>query len=297
MLIRGTNTGIAWHASNPAGTDQYPDGTGFFCVIGACWTDATSLGPVDFMLTYAGRRRPHGLHAAGERRRAELADARERFQLQGPVRQDRHRPHGRRLQQERHCDGLHDRRPRRRSRRDDLDRAGERLLEGHAAPDPQGGHRRLRRPRGRPQRVVAAAATLRIDRTEPGNGAPRAGFATKKALLGSKLPVRASWSTGTDTGGAGVWKYEVAKTTDGGAHWTSLGATQKQSLDYFASASGTLQFRLRAIDWAGNRGPWIKGSVQTPRLVQQIELARALQQRLDDPRVAGVLRRFGQAVG
>ena len=269
MLIRGTNTGIAWHASNPAGPDQYPDGTGFFCVTGACWTNATSLGPVDFMLTYQG---DGGLDGSTPRASvvAPNSPTRSSASLTGSG-----------------STSLSPASPQATSARwgppagaSSASRSRTERIRSWTVPisgcsqgtlllrlkantvssvDPVSG----------PSAVVPAAAWLVIDRTKPKNGAPRAGFATKTKLLGSKLPVRASWSTGTDGGGAGVWKYEVSKTTDGGAHWTSLGTTQKKNLDYYASASGSLQFRLRAMDWAGNRGSWVKSSVQSPRLVQQ----------------------------
>ena len=269
VLIRGTNTGIAWHASNPAGIDQYPDGTGFFCVIGACWTDATSLGPVDFMLSYAGD--------------GGLMGSTPRASVVAPSSPTRASAFSYKVQFDKEVNGL---------AAGDFSKTGTATGCVIGVPVPDGtrttwtvpvthcsqGTLLLTLKAGSvtsddpvigPSATVPAAATLRIDRKNPSNGAPRASFATKKALLGTKLPVRASWSTGADTGGAGIWKYEVAKTTDGGAHWTSLGTTQKSSLDNYVSASGSLQFRLRAIDWAGNRGSWVKGSVQSPRLVQQ----------------------------
>ena len=59
-----------------------------------------------------GRHLARVLHPPGERRGAQLTDARELLQLQGPVRQARVRPRGRRLHQERQRDGLHDPTPR-----------------------------------------------------------------------------------------------------------------------------------------------------------------------------------------
>jgi hypothetical protein len=269
VLIRGTNTGIAWHASNPAGPDVYSEGTGFFCVIGACWTDATSFGPVDFMLTYQGD--------------GGLMGSTPRASVVAPNAPTRSSSFSYKVQFDKEVSGL---------TAVDFSKSG--TASGCVIGAPVADATRTTwtvpvsgcsqgtllltlkansvvsdDPVPGPSATVPAAATLVIDRTKPKNGAPRAGFATNTPLLGSKLPVRASWSTGTDAGGAGVWKYEVSRSTDGGAHWTTIKTSQKLNLDYYASASGTLQFRLRAIDWAGNRGSWIKGSVQNPRLVQQ----------------------------
>ncbi|HEY3335558.1 MAG TPA: hypothetical protein VGK16_10030 [Candidatus Limnocylindrales bacterium] len=271
VLLRGTNSGIAWHASSPTGPDQYPDGTGFFCVVGACWTNATSLGPVDFMLSYEGD--------------GALMGSTPRASVVAPSSPTRASAFGYKVRFDKPVSGL---------TASDFAKSGSATGCTIGAPVADGSrttwtvplsgcsHGTLgltlrahsvlsddTSPVSGPAAPVPAAATLTIDRTKPANGKPAAGLATKSTLLGSKLPVRTSWSTGTDGGGAGVWKYEVAKTTDGGLHWTSLGTTQKRSLDAYASPSGTLQFRLRAIDWAGNRGAWVKGPLQTPRLVQQ----------------------------
>lgn len=269
VLIRGTNPGIAWHASNPTGPDQYANGTGFFCVTGDCWSDATSLGPVDFMLAFEsdewlmGAKPRASVVAPSSPTRASAFTYKVQFDtpVSGLTASD--------FIKNGTATGCTIGAPVADASRTTWSMRVSGCSQGTLLLTLKANSVTSDEPLSGPAITVPAAATLTIDRTRPRNGAPRASLATNTPLSGTKLPVRASWSTGTDSGGAGVWKYEVAKSTDGGVHWTSLGTTQRRTLDNYASPSGTLQFRLRAIDWAGNRGAWVKGTVQTPRLVQQ----------------------------
>jgi len=269
VLIRGLNKGIAWHASSPGGADPYANGKGWFCVIGACWTDSSPSGAVDFTLTVNGS--------------SALDLAPPRVSVVAPNGPTRASSFSYRMIFEAPVTGLTS---------GDFSKSGTAAGCTLGAPSSgDGGQIWTMGVSGcgqgtllltlkanavksaddqvaGPTTATPAAALLRIDRTKPLNGAPRAGFATG-GVLTSKLPVRVSWAAGTDNGGAGVARYEVARSTDSGGTWTSLGTTQKVALDVPTSPSGTLQFRLRAIDWAGNRGAWVKGPFLHPRLVQQ----------------------------
>jgi hypothetical protein len=75
--------------------------------------------------------------------------------------------------------------------------------------------------------------------------------------------------TGADTGGSGIGHYELERSTDGGATWLSLAAsTSALQATTSVPSSGTVAFRVRAVDLATNVGAWSTGAILTPRLVQ-----------------------------
>jgi hypothetical protein len=94
---------------------------------------------------------------------------------------------------------------------------------------------------------------------------PRTGV----VLSGTSIPLRVSWS-GADTGGSGVIGYELGRSTNGGTTWTVVsGSVVTTAFDLTAPSTGTVRFRVRAVDRAGNTGAWATGLNQSPRLVQQ----------------------------
>jgi hypothetical protein len=79
---------------------------------------------------------------------------------------------------------------------------------------------------------------------------------------------RISWK-GADPGGSGVERYELAKSTSGGAY-TTVSTTLARPLAYQSLQPGrSHRFRARAIDFAGNVGAWVYGPTITPVVVQQ----------------------------
>jgi uncharacterized protein YkwD len=54
---------------------------------------------------------------------------------------------------------------------------------------------------------------------------------------------------------SGLRSYEIARRIDDG-EWVSYGATKATSLTAIWSRGHTYQFRVRAVDWAGNWGGW-----------------------------------------
>lgn len=54
---------------------------------------------------------------------------------------------------------------------------------------------------------------------------------------------------------SGLRSYEIARRIDDG-EWVSYGATKATSLTATWSRGHTYQFRVRAVDWAGNWGGW-----------------------------------------
>jgi hypothetical protein len=123
-----------------------------------------------------------------------------------------------------------------------------------------------------------------------------AALRTGVSLFGKALPVTISWA-GADTGGSGVARYELQKSLSFGhddhddryndhddrhdghdrddddddhdAKWWTVSSTlTAPTTNLTVSTSGSIVFRVRAVDKAGNIGAWAVGSVLTPRLVQ-----------------------------
>lgn len=69
--------------------------------------------------------------------------------------------------------------------------------------------------------------------------------------------VRLTWS-GSDTG-SGVERYEIGRSTDGGA-WVPQMTGHGASTVVIAATGHSYRFRVRAVDWAGNVGAWASGA-------------------------------------
>ena len=119
--------------------------------------------------------------------------------------------------------------------------------------------------------VLVRARSVLVDRTAPTGSAPSASPRTGAALAGSALPLRLKW-TASDGGGGGLDQYELARSLNGSATWTMLSAPTS-TVDLNASSLGTVRYRARAVDVAGNVGAWAYGPTLTPRLIQQTSTA------------------------
>jgi subtilisin family serine protease len=119
-----------------------------------------------------------------------------------------------------------------------------------------------------PPAVIRGRSVL-VDRTAPTESAPSASLHTGAALSGSALPLRLNW---TASDGGGIDRYELARSLNGSATWTLVGAPST-TVDLTAASSGTVRYRSRAIDLAGNVGAWAYGPTLTPRLIQQTSTA------------------------
>ena len=62
--------------------------------------------------------------------------------------------------------------------------------------------------------------------------------------------------TGQDTGGAGIRHYDVQSRLNGGAWQNWQTATTATSANFTGVNAGFYEFRVRAVDWAGNVGAW-----------------------------------------
>jgi hypothetical protein len=126
--------------------------------------------------------------------------------------------------------------------------------------------------------VVGAAETVTAtfiastDGTPPTATAPTLTPRTNVPLAGSSLPVTIAWS-GTDAGGSGIAGFQLSRSTDGGATWSTPLAIAGTSITTTVPTGGTVRFRVKAVDVATNEGAWATGPVLTPRLVQQTSSA------------------------
>jgi hypothetical protein len=106
--------------------------------------------------------------------------------------------------------------------------------------------------------------------TAPTTTAPTGTLRTTAALTGTGIPFRLAWAGSDNPGGSGIGHYELDRSTDAGVTWTSLSASLvTASYNVTVPSAGTISFRVRAIDVAGNIGAWATGPVLSPRLIQQ----------------------------
>jgi alpha-tubulin suppressor-like RCC1 family protein/subtilisin family serine protease len=116
--------------------------------------------------------------------------------------------------------------------------------------------------------LASATLALSIDRTLPASSAPSQSLRVGATLGTSSIPIHLAWS-GSDGAGSGVATYTLERSTNGGP-WTSVASTLvTRSADVTVAASGTVRYRVRAVDKAGNVGPWATGPTLTPRTIQQ----------------------------
>ena len=123
--------------------------------------------------------------------------------------------------------------------------------------------------------AAVAALVLILDRVAPTVSGLSVGVATGVAAGCDPIPLRLTWS-GSDAGGSGIARYELARSTDGGASWGVVSTTiTTPTADYASNPKGNRRFRVRAVDAVGNVGAWVTGAVVKPRLTQQTASAIA----------------------
>jgi hypothetical protein len=98
-----------------------------------------------------------------------------------------------------------------------------------------------------------------VDKTDPTTTKPKNAFASNAAKWDGKIPVRFTW-TGSDTG-SGVDRYVAAISKDGGAYSVISNSLPSPALTRYLPAGHTYRLRVRAVDNAGNVGPWVAGSI------------------------------------
>lgn len=107
--------------------------------------------------------------------------------------------------------------------------------------------------------VAVPAPGVTIDRTAPTVTPPAVSLRTGATVTGGNIPVTLAW-TGSDTGGAGIARYEYAQSADGGVTWDLTRPATAATLATTLNGYGDTRVRVRAIDKAGNAGPWATGA-------------------------------------
>jgi hypothetical protein len=99
--------------------------------------------------------------------------------------------------------------------------------------------------------------TIALDSVAPTVTLPRHGFVTASAIVSGRITMRMPWSGSDAT--SGVARYELNQQTDGGA-WAIVSTTlTSPTMDRAVAPRHAYRFRVRAIDQAGNIGPWVLG--------------------------------------
>ena len=117
--------------------------------------------------------------------------------------------------------------------------------------------------------AAVTAATVIIDRTAPAASSLAAKPSTGAVLSGTSIPLLLTWSARDNVGGSQLARYELAQSRNGAAWKTVSTSLRSPSVTVAAASSGTVRYRVRAVDAAGNIGAWANGTTLSPRLVQQ----------------------------
>ncbi len=105
---------------------------------------------------------------------------------------------------------------------------------------------------------TAITVTVTLDTTAPTGTAPTHMFVAGSTVTSTELiATRFSWS-GEDAV-SGIARYEAAITTDEGPHTPLELNLAAPTLTVKLAAGHTYRFRIRAVDVAGNNGPWLYG--------------------------------------
>ena len=117
----------------------------------------------------------------------------------------------------------------------------------------------------------SVALSVIPDTIAPTATAPTNAFITGAVMdAAGRLPIRLSWSGADNL--SGIARYELSRQIDGGV-WGSPGSINGSSATATLPSGHAYRYRVRAVDFAGNRSPWMYGS--TFRLRRYEELAGA----------------------
>ena len=107
--------------------------------------------------------------------------------------------------------------------------------------------------------------TIWVDTVLPTVTAPVPRLVVGSELASGRAPVQLGW-TGYDAGG--VDRYELSRSTDGGA-WGSPARATTAKASVLLTPGHQYRFRVRAIDKAGNTGAWMTGTPFRVTAIQQ----------------------------
>jgi hypothetical protein len=107
--------------------------------------------------------------------------------------------------------------------------------------------------------VSTVPVSVRVDAFPPVARAPAVALVAGTTLGARTIPVQVAWPAATDVG-RGVVAYELDRLA--GTTWTRMALPKptSTSISLGLNPGMTFQFRVRAIDRAGNTGEWATGS-------------------------------------
>jgi N-acetylmuramoyl-L-alanine amidase-like protein len=106
-----------------------------------------------------------------------------------------------------------------------------------------------------------------MDRSAPATSAPVARLMSGVTLNGSSLRIRLDWF-GSDVGPAGIARYDLARSVDGGP-FSIIGTPTSNVAVAWLSPWHDYRFEVRGRDKAGNVGAWKAGPTFRAKLIQQ----------------------------
>jgi len=124
------------------------------------------------------------------------------------------------------------------------------------------------------QRGVTRPSACDIGAIELEKGAPvvtsspKPGLRTDTTLAAGSPRAYVAWKA-ADPGGAGVRRYVVARSVNGGAWKTLSSSVTGATFNLTVTAGSSFRFRVRAVDWDGNISGWTTGPAFSSRLAQQ----------------------------
>jgi hypothetical protein len=119
--------------------------------------------------------------------------------------------------------------------------------------------------------AASQTITTIIDLTPPTVSAPVSSIRSGQSLDGAAIPTRLTW-TGSDAG-SGIRYYWLWYSTNGGGTWTFFDSFLEPFVDLLITPSGSLRFRVQALDWAGWGSGLGTGPTFSPRLSQESSTA------------------------
>lgn len=116
---------------------------------------------------------------------------------------------------------------------------------------------------------IDGLAVVYADSTPPAIIAAPNPVVRNGTLDGASIPITVAWSGDDNSGGSGPSHFELAESTDGGTTWTVLTTTNTTGRqDRSVASGGSIRYRARIVDLAGNVSAWVAGDNVTPTLQQ-----------------------------
>ncbi len=107
------------------------------------------------------------------------------------------------------------------------------------------------------------------DTIQPIAPTPTVSFVLRLPVSAKKLPGRLAFPTDDDPGGTGIDHFVLERRRGHGDAWILRGHPLAPFARVHVPTSGTVRYRIRAVDRAANSGPWATTPELRGRLVQQ----------------------------